>query len=107
LVAFNRTNGANPEDGLTLGTDGNFYGTTGNGGAHQVGTVFRVTPDGVLTTLFSFNNTNGANPLGALVQGSDGVLYGTAGFGGTNVSFGNIFKIPTNGDIASLFNFHF
>jgi uncharacterized repeat protein (TIGR03803 family) len=107
LVSFNNTNGSFPEDGLTLGQDGNFYGTTANGGSHSAGTVFRMTPTGALTTLFSFNNTNGANPLGGVVQGNDGALYGTTGFGGTNLSFGTIFKLTTNGVLTTLFNFHF
>jgi len=107
LVSFNNTNGSFPDDGLTLGQDGNFYGTTASGGGHAAGTVFRMTPAGALTTLFSFNNTNGANPFGGLVQGSDGILYGTTAFGGTNLSFGTIFKITTNGVLTTLFNFHF
>ncbi len=107
-LTFNGTNGASPEDGLTLGKDGNFYGITTDGtGSNSLGTVFRVTPGGLLTTLFAFNNTNGANPLGGLVQGNDGTLYGTTGFGGTNLSFGTIFKITTNGVFTTLFNFHF
>jgi uncharacterized repeat protein (TIGR03803 family) len=107
LVSFNSTNGSFPQDGLTLGQDGNFYGTTVNGGGHAAGTVFRMTPAGALTTIFSFNNTNGANPIGGLVQGDDGVLYGSTGFGGTNLSFGTLFKITTNGALTTLFNFHF
>jgi uncharacterized repeat protein (TIGR03803 family) len=107
LVAFNGTNGSFPQDGLTLGQDGNFYGTTVNGGGHAAGTVFRMTPAGALTTLFSFNNTNGAIPIGGVVQGNDGFLYGSTGFGGTNLSFGTLFKITTNGALTTLFNFHF
>jgi len=107
LAAFNGTNGASPEDGLTAGTDGNFYGTTLGGGSNGFGTVFRITPGGSLTTIFSFNNTTGANPFGGVVQGSDGALYGTTLFGGTNSNFGAIFKVTTNGTFTPLFNFHF
>jgi uncharacterized repeat protein (TIGR03803 family) len=106
LLAFNDANGSSPEDGLTAGNDGNFYGTTANGGSSGVGTVFGITPGGALTTLVSFNNTNGAVPLGGLVQGSDGNFYGTTGFGG-NSGFGTIFKLTTNGVLTTLFNFHF
>jgi hypothetical protein len=67
--------------------------------------VFRVTPEGVLTTLFTFNNTNGPNPNG-LVLANDGTFYGTTAFGGTN-SFGTIFNVTTNGVFTTLFNFHF
>src|SRR5262249_54400673 len=98
--------GSTPRDGLLDGDDGNFYGTTVGGGAGNVGTVFRMTPAGALTTLFSFSNTNGANPLGGLIFGKDGFLYGTTGFGGTNLGFGTVFKITTNGDLTTLYSFH-
>jgi uncharacterized repeat protein (TIGR03803 family) len=107
LVTFNGTNGASPEDGLTAGNDGNFYGTTANGGTHGAGTVFKITPGGDLATLFPFNDTNGGSLLGGLVLGKDGLLYGTAAFGGTNLGFGTIFKMTTNGNLTTLFNFHF
>src|SRR5579862_1348587 len=107
LVSFTSDNGANPEDGLTLGNDGNCYGTASNGGAKDLGTIFKVTPGGVLTTIFSFSDTNGASPLGGLVQGNDGDFYGTTGFGATNLSFGTIFKVTTNGVLTTLFTFHF
>jgi uncharacterized repeat protein (TIGR03803 family) len=109
LIAFNNTNGAFADDGLTVGADGNFYGTTANGGSHSAGTVFRITPAGALTTLVSFNNTNGAFPLGGLVLGPDGNLYGTTGFGGTNLNlaFGTLFRVTTNGALTTLFSFHF
>ena len=106
LASFSGPNGSTPRDGLVMGPDGNFYGTTAAGGAHNLGTVFRMTPASTLTTLFSFNNTNGANPIGGLVFGQDGFLYGTTGFGGTNLSFGTIFKLSTNGNLTTLFNFH-
>jgi len=105
LVSFNTTNGSAANDGLVIGADGNFYGTTAGGGVGNVGTVFRLTPAGALTTLISFNTTNGANPVGGLVSGPDGLLYGTTAFGGTNLGFGTIFKITTNGDLTTLFHF--
>jgi uncharacterized repeat protein (TIGR03803 family) len=106
LTSFSGPNGATPKDGLVMGDDGNFYGTTVSGGGNNVGTVFRLTPAGALTTLISFNNTNGANPTGGLVFGKDGFLYGTTGFGGTNLGFGTIFKLTTNGNLTTLFSFH-
>ena len=48
--------------GLILGPDGNFYGTSGNGGASSFGTVYKITPAGVVTVLHSFNSTDGSNP---------------------------------------------
>ena len=67
LCSFNVTNGANPYAALTLGNDGNFYGTTSHGGIAirviGMGTVFQVTTNGTLTTLVSFNGTNGATSV--------------------------------------------
>src|ERR1019366_2076721 len=88
LCSFNSTNGANPSAALTLGNDGSFYGTTWYGGITNsgypagMGTVFKVTTDGALTTLAAFNATNGANPPAALTLGRDGNFYSTTCFGG-------------------------
>jgi uncharacterized repeat protein (TIGR03803 family) len=72
--------------GLVQATDGNFYGTTSGGGEHKHGSLFRVSPEGALTTLYSFfcsrsDCTDGLYPS-ALVQGTDGKLYSTTGKGG-------------------------
>ena len=77
LYSFSLASGAQiPQAGLTLGTDGHFYGTTREAPPHSRGTIFRITTNGVLTVLFSFNGTNGAQPWnGPLVQGSDGFFY--------------------------------
>ena len=55
------TDGSFPAAGLVQGTDGNFYGTTylGQGGANNFGTVFKITPSGSLTTLYSFTGGDG------------------------------------------------
>ena len=81
--------GANPAAGLVQATDGNFYGTTscGGGGFSCGGTVFKITPDGALTTLHNFwynplYNDDGFVPEAALVQARDGKLYGTTYWGG-------------------------
>src|SRR5262249_11716203 len=86
--------------------DGGPYPGTGFGGSPGLGTVFRLTSEGTLTTLFSFWLTNGANPVTALTKGTDGALYGTTRAGGSSVSdsrssyfgWGTLFKITTNGD---------
>jgi uncharacterized repeat protein (TIGR03803 family) len=106
LVTFNGTNGANPSAGLVQGTDGSFYGTTYDGGANGDGTVFKMTPIGVLTTLVSFNGTNGANPSGALAQGTNGNFYGTTSAGGTNGGYGTVFEITPAGVLTSLVSFN-
>jgi uncharacterized repeat protein (TIGR03803 family) len=96
--------GANPYAGLTLGPDGNFYGTASKGGSGGNGTVFRVTTNGVLTPIYSFTGGNGgANPYAALTLGPDGNFYGTTS-GGTS-SHGTVFRVATNGDVSPLYSF--
>ena len=70
--------------GLVQGSDGNFYGTTANGGTKGGGgTVFRISSTGALTTLYSFTGgKDGGSPRAGLVQGSDGNFYGTTAYGG-------------------------
>jgi uncharacterized repeat protein (TIGR03803 family) len=64
LVNFNSVNGAYPQHvALIQGTDGNIWGTTGGGGAGSLGTIFKMTPAGVLTTMHSFSGTDGATPF--------------------------------------------
>jgi uncharacterized repeat protein (TIGR03803 family) len=110
LASFYGTNGICPEAGLTLGNDGNFYGTTFFGGITNsqylsgMGTVFKVTTNGVLAKLVSFANTNGVYPNG-LTLGNDGNLYGTTFAGGDN-NYGTVFKVTTNGALTTLDSFN-
>jgi uncharacterized repeat protein (TIGR03803 family) len=84
---------------MVQGTDGNFYGTTEQGGANGVGTVFKYTPGGTLTTLYSFQGAaDGANPAATVVFGKDGLLYGTtSGASEENEDGGAIFRLATDG----------
>lgn len=104
--------GTNPEAGLLQASDGNFYGTTANGGAYGLGTVFKMTKAGVVTTVVSFNGANGMNPLfGSLIQGTDGSLYGTTGNGGANTGCGSstgcgtAFRVTLQGSLTTLYSF--
>src|ERR1700675_4461527 len=101
VAGFNTTNGAHPTAELVLGLDGNFYGTAYNGGTTN-GTVFQMTPAGVITRLLYFNMSNGANPHAALIQAANGLLYGTTELGGTNGNNGTVFQITTNGQLTTL-----
>jgi len=102
----NCTDGSNPV-GLVQATDGNFYGTTSLGGATGDGTVFQITPEGSLTTLYSFcaqtNCTDGSNP-GGLIQATDGNFYGTTSSGGTP-GYGTVFQITPEGSLTTLYSF--
>ncbi len=110
LFSFGGTKGANPEAALVQAQDGNFYGTTKNGYlATQpfqlyAGTVFKITPDGVLTTLGLFDTNNGAWPIAPLVQGLDGNLYGACEDGGSAFR-GTLFKVTPGGVFSTLLLF--
>ena len=100
----NCTDGRYPNGGLVEATDGKLYGTAQYGGANNDGTVFNITPQGVLTTLLSFNSTDGADPEGALTQGTDGNLYGTTQNGGAN-NYGTVFNVTPIGTLTTLYSF--
>lgn len=105
LVDFAFSNGSFPIAGLVAGNDGNFYGTTRNGtnGYPTYGTVFRMTTEGSLTTLFTFHGTDGSGPLGLLLA-SDGNFYGTTSGGGA-FNDGTVFRMTPNGMVTTLVSF--
>jgi uncharacterized repeat protein (TIGR03803 family) len=101
---FTNANGANPWANLTLASDGSLYGTTDFGGTNGTGTIFRITTNGLFTSLISFGpaesfslvSSNGISP-NAMTLGSDGKLYGTTWHGGTNgTGFGTVFRLALN-----------
>ena len=112
------SDGGNPIAPLVQGTDGNFYGTTSFGTSFNVGTVFRVTPAGALTTLHIFTGfsvpdeaprpgvpLDGAYPAAPLIQMANGNFIGTTASGGSLVG-GTAFVIsPTGSSYSQLYAF--
>ena len=109
LHSFTGGNDGFTPNGLVQGSDGNFYGTTLNGGTNTSGTVFKISPGGALTSLYSFTGTtDGANPLAALAQGNDGYFYGTTQSGGKPTAggpAGTVFRISPTGALTNLYSF--
>jgi uncharacterized repeat protein (TIGR03803 family) len=109
LFTFYGTNGAGP-NGLVMGSDGNLYGTTAFGGSTWVnrtnsvfddienglGTVFKLTTEGVLTTLVSFDGGNGSSPVNGSLFESEGTFYGTFD--------GGVFRVTPDGALTALAN---
>ncbi len=99
--------GSSPLGGVTLGFDGNFYGTTQGGGSHGAGTVFKVTPTGTLTTLWNFaNGTDDSVPFYTTLQGQDGNMYGVS-LGQYNGQYGALFKVSPSGVFKTLRDFNY
>src|SRR5258706_1633189 len=105
----NCADGLFPVGALRLGIDGNFYGTTQNGGASGLGTVFKITPSGVLTVLHSFGGADGSYPDAGLALGTDGSFYGTTSYGGAANpclgQCGTVFKVTALGTLTTLHSF--
>ena len=106
LYAFTGgTDGGYPTASLVQGADGNFYGTTSQGGAAGAGTVFQLTSGGGLTVLYTFTGgADGGYPSAGLIRGADGNLYGTASSGGAS-SAGTVFQLTPAGNITVLYSF--
>lgn len=100
----NCIDGSDPFSVLALGTDGNFYGTTQNGGGNGLGTVFKITPNGAYTVIHSFSGSDGSFPDAGLVLGSDRNFYGVTVSGGASGG-GTVFKTTTAGRLSTLYSF--
>ena len=104
---------------MTLGPDGNLYGATedstvvayvipGYGTIYipsGSGTIYKVTTNGILTTLVDFDFNPGGNPVGSLTLGPDGNFYSTTYLGGDN-NMGIVYSMTTNGTLAVVDNFN-
>jgi len=119
LQSFDGNDGDYVFCALVQAPDGNFYGTSYEGGDFTYyGTVFQITPAGVITPLWSFDIYNGSGPYTGLLQATNGILYGTTALGGTdsdcdvNQGCGTIFSLslglapfvktnPTSGNVGT------
>jgi uncharacterized repeat protein (TIGR03803 family) len=114
----NCADGDEPQVSLMQASNGNFYGTAGQGGVSSYcvdptigcGTIFEITPAGKFTTLYTFcsqpNCADGDFPYySGLIQASNGNLYGTTYQGGANGNYGTVFEITTSGKLTTLYNF--
>jgi uncharacterized repeat protein (TIGR03803 family) len=104
VYSFDGTNGSRPLAPLTIGNDGNFYGTASQGGVSNLGTIFMLDPAGDFTLLYTFTGANGAQPAGALVQVGGTNFYGTATSGGA-YGYGTVFTFTQFGFFANLYFF--
>lgn len=109
LGSFDYTFGENPQQAsIVQGVDGNFYGATNLGGAFNRGTIYMVTPQGTLSSVYAFcaqgSCPDGAAPQ-ALTLGADGDFYGITEAGGGTTFAGSFFKITPDGTLTTLYNF--
>lgn len=115
LARFNGFNGDEPT-GLTQGPDGYLYGVTTQGGdlacmpTNGCGTVFKISPAGMLITLHVFELSDGWFPTGGLILGRDGNFYGTTRVGGdltclSGEGCGTVFRISPTGLFKTLYAF--
>ena len=102
--------GVYPAARLIQARNGNFYGTTAGGGSgsNEPGTVFKISPEGNLTTLYTFcaqlGCADGTEPLAGLIQGTDGNFFGTTYMGG-GAGDGTVFEITPGGHLTTLHSF--
>ena len=98
LYSFTRgSDGGNPIAGLIADSSGNLYGTTEYGGVSENGVVFKLTPGGTYTVLYSFTGgSDGSGPVAGLIADSAGNLYGTTEHGGVSGN-GVVFKLSPGG----------
>jgi uncharacterized repeat protein (TIGR03803 family) len=121
LANFDGSNGQLPELPPVQGVDGNLYGVTEEGGPNNVGTVYKIVPEGTLSTLYNFcsqpNCIDGQFPFD-LLPGTDGNLYGVTLYGGVGgpesganggetgiTGAGTVFKLTLEGELTTIYSF--
>lgn len=100
------SDGSGPRSSLAMGRAGSLYGTTESGGAAGDGVVFKITPAGKETILYSFKTgvNDGINPMGELINDDTGNLYGVTLAGGTD-GLGTVFRLDPGGTETVLYSF--
>ena len=94
LASFDGTDGAIAAGGLVMDAAGNSFGTTGQGGTSNAGTVFELAAgSGTITTLASFNGANGQDPNVGLIEDASGNLFGVTAGGGNASNDGTVFEV--------------
>ena len=97
------TGGQGSSTGVVQATDGNFYGAAG-GGTYGAGQIFRMSPSGELTTIYSFCSqplcADGAYPGPAPILGTDGALYGVTDGGYSNPG-GTLYRVTLDGQLTA------
>ncbi len=105
ILSFDGTNGKTPVTGLIEAESGGLYGMTeGDAEGQGRGMIFKISTNGILTTIAEFNGANGRYPSGSLAQGDNELLYGVTKLGGAHDG-GTIFSVTTNGAITTLVSF--
>ena len=106
FATFSNSVGTYPWGGVTLGTDGQLYGTTYSGGAENKGTAFRVATNGAIDALVTFYGTNGDSSWTGLKLGADNQFYGATSRGGQDNN-GTLFKMTANGNFTPFASFSY
>jgi uncharacterized repeat protein (TIGR03803 family) len=96
--------GGSPYAGVFQAADGSFYGTTYDGGAYGLGTIYKVDAAGTLTRLHSFTGADGANPFAGVIQTTDGNFYGTTFYGG-EFGLGTVYRLDAAGTLTTIHSF--
>jgi uncharacterized repeat protein (TIGR03803 family) len=106
LHSFSGTDGSGPGGGLTLASNGYYYGTAGNGGSSNLGVLYSITSAGTYTVLHNFGGgSDGLNPYAPPIQASDGNFYGTtAGIPNSN-NPATMYKYTSSGVYSVIYTF--